>query len=73
MPNVPYDQITKGHVSKWDAEALLARVFLFYTGFYNKTELPMMDLETMEATGSINKQYVVEKLEDCIKTQVMIY
>lgn len=67
MPNVPYDQITKGHVSKWDAEALLARVFLFYTGFYNKTELPMMDLETMEATGSINKQYVVEKLEDCIK------
>ncbi len=28
-----------GHATKWAAEALLARVFLYYTGYYNQTSL----------------------------------
>lgn len=28
-----------GHASKWAAEALLGRVYLFYTGYYNKSNL----------------------------------
>ena len=29
-----------GHATKYAAEAMMARVFLFYTGRYEKTELP---------------------------------
>lgn len=38
----------------------MARVFLFYTGFYNKTELPLA------GGGSITKSQVVAWLDDCI-------
>ncbi len=48
------------HASKWAAEALMARVFLFYTGYYNKSDLP-----TVEGS-SITKQQVISWLEDCI-------
>ena len=76
MPSTPYGQILSGtgHVSRWVAEGLLARVYLFYTGFYSDKEsksittLPLMDLETFEMSSqSVSKDYVVEKLEDCIK------
>lgn len=76
MPSTPYGQILSGtgHVSRWVAEGLLARVYLFYTGFYSDKEnksittLPLMDLETFEISGqTVSKEYVVEKLEDCIK------
>lgn len=76
MPSTPYGQILSGtgHVSRWVAEGLLARVYLFYTGFYSDKEnksittLPLMDLETFEMSGqTVSKEYVVEKLEDCIK------
>jgi hypothetical protein len=30
----------EGRVTKYAAQAMLARIYLFYTGFYNKTELP---------------------------------
>ncbi len=75
MPSNKYNQcITgKGHATKWDAEALLARVYLFYTGFYSDkwgksvTNLPLYDLENGGLTeDSIDKEYVVKKLEDCI-------
>ncbi len=49
-----------GHATKWAAEALLARVYLFYTGYYKKDALPLTD------GGSISKQEVVTYLEDCI-------
>ena len=76
MPSTPYGSILtgRGHVNRWVAEGLLARVFLFYTGFYSDKEgksitaLPLMDLETGEMTSeTLGKDYVVGKLEDCIK------
>ena len=75
MPSTPYGSILSGtgHVSRWVAEGLLARVYLFYTGFYSDKEgksitaLPLMDLETNEMTSeTVSKEYVVSKLEDCI-------
>ena len=76
MPSTPYGEILtgRGHVSRWVAEGLLARVYLFYTGFYsdkngeNITTLPLMDLETNEMTNeTVDKDYIVKKLEDCIQ------
>ncbi len=74
MPSIPYSQCLtgKGHVTKWDAEALLARVYLFYTGFYSDkwgksvTTLPLYDLENGTLSKeTVDKAYVVKALEDC--------
>lgn len=48
-----------GHMTRWSAEALAARVFLFYTGYYKKTELPTL-------SSPITKDQVVGWLEDCM-------
>jgi hypothetical protein len=61
FPNTKYPDFELGHASKWAAEALLARVFLFYTGFYDKTELPMANSDK-----SVTKAEVIKHLEDCI-------
>ncbi|PRD55968.1 RagB/SusD family nutrient uptake outer membrane protein [Sphingobacterium gobiense] len=61
MPSSPYTSVASGHATKWAAQALMARVFLFYTGYYNKTELPLM------SGGAVTKAQVVQWLEDCIK------
>ncbi|MDR1719267.1 MAG: RagB/SusD family nutrient uptake outer membrane protein [Dysgonamonadaceae bacterium] len=45
-----------GHVTKYAAEAFMARVFLFYTGRYAKSELP----------GGITKQQVIAWIDDCV-------
>jgi|WetSurSiteA1Bulk_404760.scaffolds.fasta_scaffold00086_3 starch-binding outer membrane protein, SusD/RagB family len=40
--DVPFEEIAEadyGHANKWSAEALMARVFLYYTGYYGKTDL----------------------------------
>ncbi len=40
--NTPYGGIAAteyGHANKWAAESLLARVYLFYTGYYGKSDL----------------------------------
>jgi hypothetical protein len=75
MPGKKWNECVSGlrHATKWDAEALLARVYLFYTGFYSDKEgksittLPLIDFETNElSTATVDKSYVVEKLEDCI-------
>lgn len=60
MPNVPYDQIEDGRVTRWAAEALMARIYLFYTGFYQKDALPLAD------GGTVTKQNVIDWLGDCI-------
>lgn len=49
-----------GHATKWAAESLTARVFLFYTGYYQQTEMPM------KGGGAITKAQVVTYLEDVI-------
>ena len=54
-----------GHLTKWTAEALLGRVFLFYTGFYGKESLPLMG-EDGVISGSITKEEVAAALKDCI-------
>lgn len=68
MPDQSWNQIItgSGHASKWAAEALLARVYLFYTGFYGKEDLPLMDEETFEVTGSVSKEYVRNGLDDIV-------
>lgn len=49
-----------GHATKWAAQALLARVFLFYTGYYQKSDLLLAD-------GTIlSKQQVLTWIEECI-------
>lgn len=45
-----------GHATKYAAEAMMARVFLFYTGRYAKSELP----------GGITKEQVITWIDDCV-------
>lgn len=45
-----------GRVTKWAAEGYIARVFLFYTGYYGKAEAP-----------GLTKQQTIDYLEDCIQ------
>jgi starch-binding outer membrane protein, SusD/RagB family len=47
---------TQGRVTKWAAEALLARVFLFYTGYYGKADL----------VGLVTKAQALADVEDLI-------
>jgi hypothetical protein len=59
LPATAYNQINTtdyGHATKWAAEALLARVFLFYTGRYNQTDL----------AGIVNKTEALAYAEDVI-------
>jgi len=60
-PAVKYPLFGDGHASRWTAEGMMARVWLFYTGFYGKSELPLAE------GGSIGKAQVVTWLEDCIQ------
>jgi starch-binding outer membrane protein, SusD/RagB family len=68
IPNLPA-QITsteKGRISKQTAQALLARIFLFYEGFAK----PVFGLTETWTDGStqINKQYVQNALEEIINS-----
>lgn len=65
MPSKPYTSVQAGHATKWTAEALMARVFLFYTGFYSKDALPLVG-EDGTISGSVSKSEVTGWLEDCI-------
>ena len=60
-PSTKYPEFGDGRVSKWAAEGMMARVWLFYTGFYGKSELPLAE------GGSISKSQVAAWLEDCIQ------
>ena len=60
-PASRYPNFGDGRVSKWTAEGMMARVWLFYTGFYGKSDLPLAE------GGSISKAQVVTWLEDCIQ------
>jgi hypothetical protein len=55
-----YDKTVTGHSTKWAAEALLARVYLFYTGYYKQSALPLAGGETFP------KDSVIKYLNDCI-------
>lgn len=58
-PYSPAENAGLGHATKWAAEALLSRVFLFYTGYYQTEALPAED-------GEIGKSEVIGYIDDCI-------
>lgn len=63
MPSYPYDNWSKlayGKVSRWAAQSMLARVYLYYTGFFQKSAMPKTE-------GEITKEYVVSCLDEVIK------
>lgn len=60
MPSEIYST-HQGHATKWAAEALMSRAFLFYTGYYGKSTLPLAE------GGEVTKQQVISWVEDCIK------
>lgn len=60
MSSDSYLTVESGRATKWAAEAMMARVYLFYTGFYQQPDLP-----TVEGTA-ITQANVVSWLEDCI-------
>lgn len=66
MPAYTYDNwstLQYGKVSRWAAQALLARVFLYYTGFFNESSIPTAEGCEVPA---ITKEYVVECLNEVI-------
>lgn len=60
LPNVPYYSTEDGRVTRWAAQAMMARVWLFYTGFYQKSALPLVD------NGEVTKANVTTWLESCV-------
>lgn len=60
LPNKPYSATVEGHATRWAAQAMMARVWLFYTGFYQKPDLPLAE------GGSVTKQEVISMLGECI-------
>ncbi|MDR2859441.1 MAG: RagB/SusD family nutrient uptake outer membrane protein [Mediterranea sp.] len=60
LPSVKQAFPSNGHVTKWAAEALMARVFLFYTGYYEKDALPLPE------GGSITKDQIITWIDDCV-------
>src|SRR5690554_4232786 len=61
MPSAPYSSVVSGHATKWAAQALMARVFLFYTGYYGKSELPVAN-----EGAAISKSQVIAWIDDCV-------
>ncbi|MFB6318304.1 RagB/SusD family nutrient uptake outer membrane protein [Saccharicrinis sp. FJH54] len=53
------ETVEPGRVNRWAAKAYLARVFLYYTGYYNKTDL----------AGTVSKAEALQGLEDVIGSE----
>lgn len=66
LPSNTYSQTTSGRVTKWAAEAMMARVFLFYTGFYESTDMPLGD-GAGNVVGTITKDQVITWIDDCVE------
>ena len=65
LPSVGFAAQSKsslGHATKWAAEGMLARVFLFYTGYYGQSTLPMA------GGGELKDTDIISYLEDCINS-----
>ncbi|RBL90486.1 RagB/SusD family nutrient uptake outer membrane protein [Chitinophaga flava] len=59
LPAVNYPSqpaATHGRVTKWAVESLIGRVYLYYTGYYGKTDL----------VGTVSKQQALAYVEDVI-------
>lgn len=55
-----------GHTNHWVAQAYLARVYLFYTGYMTNIEGQATSEFTLPDGGTITKQYVIDQLKDCV-------
>lgn len=55
-----------GHANHWVAEAYLARVYLFYTGYMTNVEGQATTQFTLPDGGTITKQQVIDYLTDCV-------
>jgi hypothetical protein len=60
MPNEKTPASEAGHADKYTAEALMARAFLFYTGFYGKADVTLPDGST------VTKANVIAWIDDCV-------
>ncbi len=56
LPEVAYNTVDAGRVTKWAAKSLLGRVFLYYTGYYGASDL----------AGVVTKSQALAHLEDVI-------
>lgn len=67
MPSVGYHELEPGHATKWAAEALMARVFLFYNGqAYGRTYSSGSATMPLAEGGTITNAQVVNWVDDCI-------
>lgn len=55
--NIPKEE--NGLATRWAAEALMARIFLFYTGYYNDTKM-----------GDITKDEVIAWIDECADSAI---
>jgi len=60
MPSHPMGWLDAGHADRWAAEALMARAWLFYTGFYQK------DAATLPDGSTVAKSDVSGWIDDCV-------
>lgn len=60
MPADAWNTYPSGTITKWAAASLLARVYLFYTGFYQKPSLPL------DEGGEVTSAQVLAALDDVI-------
>jgi len=72
---MPARHLTNGHIDKYTAEALLGRVWLFYTGFYgNGDDIASLTSSSYNPMQSVNlpdgstltKQDVITAIDDCV-------
>jgi starch-binding outer membrane protein, SusD/RagB family len=56
LPAKAYNTVDSGRVTKWAAKSMLARVYLYYTGYYGKSDL----------VGLVSKADALGHLEDVI-------
>jgi hypothetical protein len=56
LPTAAYNSVPGGRITKWAAKSLLGRVYLYYTGYYGKTDL----------AGVVTKAQALGHLEDVI-------
>lgn len=72
---MPAVRKTDGHVDKYTAEGMLARAWLFYTGFFcngttiadevSSTYKPLTEVELPNGT-KLTKQMVIDLVDDCV-------
>lgn len=61
MPANKFGTLPSGHADKWTAEAMLAKAFLFYTGYYQKADVTLADGKTKLTTVDVSKF-----IDDCV-------